>query len=149
MTVSTSELTAAAYANSTSACRTPDIRGSWVPPSSSTLDLKVVHSAGLLASNGWPATCSDLRITPQNGTAPYTLLIAPAYHPPVNITSPTKASMNCTIRLTHGQAFMLAVFDAAGNSFAFGPLHAGHTENLGCLAVAIVRDKSYSQDMEN
>jgi hypothetical protein len=44
--------------------------------------------------------------------------------------------MNYTIRLTHGQAFMIGVYDSAGNSFAFGPLHAGDSNNLGCLQVA-------------
>jgi hypothetical protein len=44
--------------------------------------------------------------------------------------------MNYTIRLTHGQAFMIGVYDSAGNSFAFGPLHAGDSDELGCLQVA-------------
>lgn len=30
---------------------------------------------------------------------------------------------------------MLGVFDSAGNSFAFGPLHAGRADDVGCLAV--------------
>jgi hypothetical protein len=79
---------------------------------------------------------SDIRVTPKNGTAPFTLLVAPAFHPPVNITSPSLSSMNYTIRLTHGQAFMIGVYDSAGNSFAFGPLHAGDSNALGCLQVA-------------
>lgn len=77
---------------------------------------------------------SDLTFTPQNGTAPYTLVIAPAFHPPVNITSSgPKNSMIYRVRLSHGQAFMAGVFDAAGNSFAIGPLHAGFTDNPSCL----------------
>ena len=60
-------------------------------------------------------------------------------HPPVNISSAGSGtsydSMNYTIRLTHGQAFMAGVFDSAGNSFAIGPLHAGASDQLGCLAV--------------
>lgn len=114
--------------------------GSWVTPPSSTLDVTVEHQAGVLASNGWPASCSDIRITPKNGTAPYTLLIAPAFHPPVNITSSTRSSMNYTVRLTHGQAFMLGVYDSAGNSFAFGPLHAGYASDVSCLAVLTGQD---------
>lgn len=134
MTVASTSQTNAAYANATSECRVPSIMGSWVTPPSSTLDVKVEHPVGELASNGWPAACSDIRVTPRNGTAPYTLLVAPAFHPPVNITG--TESMNYTVRLTHGQAFMLGVFDSAGNSFAFGPLHAGRSAELGCLAVA-------------
>lgn len=42
--------------------------------------------------------------------------------------------MNYTIRLTHGQAFMAGIFDSAGNSWAIGPLHAGHSTDLECLA---------------
>jgi hypothetical protein len=80
---------------------------------------------------------SDLQFIPKNGTAPYTLLIAPAFHPPVNISSSgDNYAMNYTIRLTHGQAFMAAVFDSAGNSWAVGPLHSGDSEDLECLAVA-------------
>lgn len=44
--------------------------------------------------------------------------------------------MNYTVRLTHGQAFMAAVYDSAGNSWAVGPLHAGESHNLACLATA-------------
>jgi hypothetical protein len=75
-------------------------------------------------------------VTPKNGTAPYTLLIAPAFHPPVNITASSMTSMNYTIRVTHGQAFMIGVYDSAGNSFAFGPLHSGDSDDLSCLQVA-------------
>jgi hypothetical protein len=77
---------------------------------------------------------TDLRFTPHNGTAPYTLLIAPAFHPPINITSSTSSPMNYTVRLSHGQAFMAGVYDSAGNSFAIGPFHAGASTDLGCLA---------------
>lgn len=77
---------------------------------------------------------------PKNGTPPYTTVIAPAQHPPVNISSvgsgASDNSMNYTIRLTHGQSFMAAVFDSAGNSWAAGPLHAGTSSDLSCLAVA-------------
>jgi hypothetical protein len=42
--------------------------------------------------------------------------------------------MNYTVRLTHGQAFMAAVYDSAGNSWAVGPMHAGQSNNLACLS---------------
>ncbi len=54
------------------------------------------------ATDGADNVGSDLQFTPQNGTGPYTLVIAPANHPPVNITAKSGA-MNYTIRLTHGQ----------------------------------------------
>ncbi|RSH92194.1 hypothetical protein EHS25_008609 [Saitozyma podzolica] len=135
-TVVPSELTADAYATSSSTCRASNVSGSWVTPPRDTLNVQVEGQYGNLATNGWPAACSDIRVTPKNGTAPFTLLVAPAFHPPVNITTPSLSSMNYTIRLTHGQAFMIGVYDSAGNSFAFGPLHAGDSNNLGCLQVA-------------
>lgn len=42
--------------------------------------------------------------------------------------------MNYTVRLTHGQAFMASVYDSVGNSFTVGPMHAGRSDNLECLA---------------
>lgn len=93
---------------------------------------------------------SDLKFTPKNGTGPYTLVIAPANHPPVNISSvgsgSSDNSMNYTIRLTHGQPFMAGVFDSAGNSFAIGPLHAGASDDLGCLAVKTGQKASKGED---
>lgn len=75
-----------------------------------TLDVAIAGLDGLVAENGWPATCSDLMFTPKNGTGPYTLLIAPAFHPPVNISSNTTFasdnSMNYTIRLVSGAALV-------------------------------------------
>jgi hypothetical protein len=81
--------------------------------------------------------------TPQNGTPPYTLIISPTQHPPVNIssssvtsTTPTDHGMNYTIRYTHGQAFMVSMFDSNGSSWAAGPLHAGQAlGGVECLAV--------------
>ncbi|KAK4687775.1 hypothetical protein P7C73_g2335, partial [Tremellales sp. Uapishka_1] len=150
MTVVPSNLTEAAYRNATSQCRATDIVASWVPPSSQQLDVDIVGAAGTISSSGWPDTCSDIRVTPKNGTAPFTLLIAPAYHPPVNITSNTTFasdnSMNYTVRLTHGQAFFVSVYDSAGNSWAFGPLHAGASDDVSCLAVTTgqrLADKSF------
>lgn len=81
-------------------------------------------------------TGSDLMFKPKNGTGPYTTVIAPAQHPPINISSVDSAdnSMNYTVRLTHGQAFMASVYDSAGNSWTVGPMHAGNSDHLACLA---------------
>jgi hypothetical protein len=80
-------------------------------------------------------TGSDLQFTPKNGTPPYTLVIAPAYHPPVNITGNSTAPLNYTIRMTHGQAFFASMYDKAGSSWAMGPFHAGTNKNVSCLQV--------------
>jgi hypothetical protein len=85
-----------------------------------------------------------LRFTPKNGTAPYTLIISPAMHPPVNISSnstfASDNSMNYTIRLSHGSAFWTTVFDATGASWSSGPYHAGTNKNVGCLATLTGQD---------
>lgn len=85
-----------------------------------------------------PRSGSDLRFTPKNGIAPYTLIISPAMHPPVNITSnstfASDNSMNYTIRLTHGMPFFATIFDDNGASWSSGPYHAGTNQNVGCLA---------------
>ncbi|ODN79681.1 hypothetical protein L202_03611 [Cryptococcus amylolentus CBS 6039] len=134
--VPSADLTAAAYQNTSSTCRTPNVLESWVTPANETLDVSVTGVSGDLAINAWPPSCSDIQFTPKNGTAPYTLLIAPAAHPPLNITSSDTSSINYTVHLTHGQAFMAALYDSAGNSWAYGPLHAGYSDNVKCLGVA-------------
>ncbi|WWC59487.1 uncharacterized protein I303_102043 [Kwoniella dejecticola CBS 10117] len=139
MTVVPSEETFDAYASPNSTCRAPDVLESWVTPANETLDVEVLGASGDVSWNAWPSTCSDLQINPKNGTPPYTLLVAPAAHPPVNITTST-LPINYTIRLTHGQAFMLGLYDSSGKSWAFGPLHAGESTDLSCLAVATGQD---------
>ncbi|OXG12774.1 hypothetical protein C366_05589 [Cryptococcus neoformans Tu401-1] len=141
-TVVPSELTAGAYEDEYSTCRTPDVLGSWVTPSSEILDVTVKGVSGDIAINAWPPACSDLQFTPNNGTAPYTLIIAPAAHPPVNITLADGSSVNYTVRLTHGQAFMAAMYDSKGNSWVYGPLHSGQSDDLSCLAVATGQEES-------
>ncbi|WVO16553.1 hypothetical protein L204_104232 [Cryptococcus depauperatus] len=140
--VPSANLTAEAYANNTSACRRPGVLESWATPINETLDVRVAGASGEVAINAWPPSCSDLQFTPKNGTAPYTLLIAPANHPPVNITSTAAVPLNYTIRLTHGQAFMVAMYDSAGNSWAYGPLHAGLSDDLECLIVATGQEEA-------
>ncbi|WRT64754.1 uncharacterized protein IL334_001688 [Kwoniella shivajii] len=135
MTVVPSEETFEAYSTPNSTCRTANVLESWVPPANETLEVEVMGSSGEVSWNAWPGVCTDLQINPKNGTPPYTLLVAPAAHPPVNITSST-LPINYTVRLTHGQAFMLSLYDSSGNSWAFGPLHAGDNDDLSCLAVA-------------
>ncbi|WWC86891.1 uncharacterized protein L201_001770 [Kwoniella dendrophila CBS 6074] len=135
VTVVPSDDTASAYTSPNSTCRRPDVLESWVPPRNETLDVEVLGISGEVSWNAWPIACSDLQINPKNGTPPFTLLVAPAAHPPVNITTST-LPINYTIRLTHGQAFMLGLYDSSGNSWAFGPLHSGESDDLSCLAVA-------------
>ncbi|WVQ98071.1 hypothetical protein IAU59_005193 [Kwoniella sp. CBS 9459] len=137
-TVVPNENTVEAYQTPNQGCRADDLVESWVPPGNETLDVAVTGLSGEVSWNAWPASCSDIQITPKNGTAPYTLLVAPASHPPVNITSSASGdiTLNYTVRLTHGQAFMLGLYDSSGASWAYGPLHAGESDDLSCLATA-------------
>ncbi|OCF45879.1 hypothetical protein I317_00367 [Kwoniella heveanensis CBS 569] len=137
-TVVPNEETFDAYNTPNQGCRADHLVESWVPPGNETLDVAVTGVSGAVSWNAWPAACSDLQITPKNGTAPYTLVVAPASHPPVNITSASSGdiTLNYTVRLTHGQAFMLGLYDSNGASWAFGPLHAGESDDLTCLATA-------------
>lgn len=50
-------LTAGAYASDDSQCRVRSVMGSWVTNQSKTLDVSVEGSSGLVAQNGWPASC--------------------------------------------------------------------------------------------
>ncbi|WVW78438.1 hypothetical protein I302_100392 [Kwoniella bestiolae CBS 10118] len=145
-TVVPSEDTFNAYATANSTCRAPNVLESWVPPANETLDVEVMGKSGDVSWNAWPASCSDLQINPKNGTPPYTLLVAPAAHPPVNITTST-LPINYTVRLTHGQAFMLGLYDSSGNSWAFGPLHAGASDDLACLAVTTGQQTPEEEEM--
>ncbi|WVR04643.1 hypothetical protein IAU60_001654 [Kwoniella sp. DSM 27419] len=135
-TVVPSELTVPAYSTPGEGCRADNIVESWVPSTNATLEVDVTGLSGAVSWNAWPAACSDLMVTPKNGTPPYTMLVAPAAHPPINITSASSGdtAMNYTIRLSHGQAFMLSVYDSAGASWAYGPLHAGTSDDLACMA---------------
>ena len=65
-------------------------------PPAQVLGMKVISSAtqGTLSRWGWPPSCTDLELQPIDdpssggikGTPPYTLTVAPALHPPLNIT---------------------------------------------------------------
>ncbi|WVF69781.1 hypothetical protein IAT40_004560 [Kwoniella sp. CBS 6097] len=147
-TVVPSEQTVDAYETPNQGCRADHLVESWVPPGNETLDVAVTGLSGEVSWNAWPAACSDIQITPKNGTAPYTLLVAPASHPPVNITSATSGdiTLNYTVRLTHGQAFMLGLYDSSGASWAFGPLHAGQSDDLTCLATATGQQATPKKD---
>lgn len=89
---------------------------------------------GPMSQYGWIDQCSDISITPKNGTPPYTLTIAPALHPPYNITSPDMRGINWTVGLSWATPFFLSVVDSAGNMWANGLLHSGAGTTSACLA---------------
>ncbi|KAF8898495.1 hypothetical protein BD779DRAFT_1484242 [Infundibulicybe gibba] len=96
------------------------------------LGVDAVVTDGPLSQFGWIPQCSDISVTPKNGTPPYTMTIAPALHPPMNITTKDMSSMNWTVSLTWASPFFISVADSAGNFWSNGPLHSGQgTDN--CL----------------
>ena len=127
--------------------KTPSCANVTSPP---TLDVQGYVSDGPFSRFGWIDQCTDLSIVPQNGTPPYTLTvnfyicisyyvqanchqIAPALHPPYNITSNT-APLNWTVSLSWASPFFVSLADANGNLWASGPLHAGGGGSIACLA---------------
>ncbi|KIK71398.1 hypothetical protein GYMLUDRAFT_977208 [Collybiopsis luxurians FD-317 M1] len=96
------------------------------------LDVDAEVATGALSQYGWPAQCSDITVTPKNGTGPYTFTVAPTLHPPVNITSSSASAMTWTIDLTWASPFFISVSDSAGSSWAYGPLHVGEGSD-SCL----------------
>ncbi|KII86379.1 hypothetical protein PLICRDRAFT_287211 [Plicaturopsis crispa FD-325 SS-3] len=95
------------------------------------MDVAATVSTGSFSQYGWVDQCTDLSVSPKNGTGPYTMTIAPALHPPVNITS--DSTMTWTVDLSWASPFFVAVHDSAGNSWANGPLHSGGGGPTGCL----------------
>ncbi|KAF9066059.1 hypothetical protein BDP27DRAFT_1424207 [Rhodocollybia butyracea] len=79
------------------------------------LDVEAEVPSGPLSQYGWPAVCSDITVTPKNGTGPYTFTIAPSSHPPLNITSQTTSPMTWKVSLTWASPFFISVADSAGN----------------------------------
>ncbi|KAJ7693687.1 hypothetical protein B0H17DRAFT_1159447 [Mycena rosella] len=72
-----------------------------------------VVNNGPLSQYGW---CSDIQLTPKNGTPPYILRralnavdVAPALHPPFNMTGKDQSAMNWTVNLSWGSPFFISV----------------------------------------
>jgi len=100
------------------------------PATALSVDAAVVN--GAFSQYGWVPQCTDIRVKPQNGTGPYTFTVAPALHPPLNITSNGDA-MNWTVSFSHGLPFFVSVVDSQGNGWAQGPLHSGDGPDTSCL----------------
>ncbi|KAI0639040.1 hypothetical protein C8Q77DRAFT_1078995 [Trametes polyzona] len=95
---------------------------------------------------GWIDQCSDISLKPTNGTPPYTYTIAPALHPPFNITSDTTDAVNWTVSLMYGMPFFVTVTDANGVGWTNGPLHANNAGSTSCLDLnAVLSGQSSNQ----
>ncbi|KAF8491300.1 hypothetical protein JB92DRAFT_3128440 [Gautieria morchelliformis] len=116
------------YSNSTS---TPQC-ANWTMPTS-TLSVKSESAQGALSMYGWVDSCSDIRVTPQGGTPPFTFTVAPALHPPLNITSNDMSPINWTVSLSWASPFFISLVDSTGLSWSNGPIHSGDGDTK-CLA---------------
>jgi hypothetical protein len=110
---------------------TPNCSNITFPP---VLDVQATVDNGQMSQFGWIDQCTDISILPKNGTAPYTLTIAPSLHPPYNITSNDMSSINWTNSLNYASEFYIGLYDSAGNMWSNGPLHSSGGGTIGCLA---------------
>ncbi|TFK76740.1 hypothetical protein BDN72DRAFT_890554 [Pluteus cervinus] len=108
------------------------------------LDVNAVVHDGPMSQFGWIDQCTDIAVTPTNGTPPYIFTIAPSLHPPYNITIPDMSTTNWTVSLSWASPFFISVADSQGNSWSQGPLHSGGGGPTDCLAVGATQDKSQS-----
>ncbi|KAL1709093.1 hypothetical protein EV121DRAFT_195744 [Schizophyllum commune] len=97
------------------------------------LDVDAQAHDGPLSQYGWPAQCTDIQATPKNGTGPYTLTVAPASHPPFNMTVGDMSAINWTVSMSWASPFFISVADSDHNSWSYGPLHAGEGTTSSCL----------------
>ncbi|KAJ7630590.1 hypothetical protein FB45DRAFT_915959 [Roridomyces roridus] len=99
------------------------------------LDVEGAVNIGPLSQYAWIDECTDIQVTPKNGTPPYTFTVAPALHPPHNTTGKDQSPMNWTVNLSWGSVFFISVVDADMNFWSFGPLHSGQgSGDLSCLS---------------
>ncbi|KAJ7102317.1 hypothetical protein B0H15DRAFT_768478 [Mycena belliarum] len=98
------------------------------------LDVAATVNTGPLSQYGWIDECSDIQVTPKNGTPPYIFTVAPTLHPPHNMTGTDHSPMNWTVSLSWGLSFFISVVDSDMNFWAYGPLHSGQGTSTGCLA---------------
>ncbi|KAI0662477.1 hypothetical protein C8Q70DRAFT_561422 [Cubamyces menziesii] len=101
---------------------------------------------GTWSQYGWVDQCSDISLKPVNGTPPYTYTIAPALHPPFNITSHTTDAVNWTVSLMYGMPFFVTVSDANGIGWTNGPLHPTGAGSTKCLDLDSALGKQSSSD---
>ncbi|KAJ7809218.1 hypothetical protein B0H13DRAFT_2150502 [Mycena leptocephala] len=89
---------------------------------------------GPMSQYGFIDQCTDLFVTPRSGKPPYTLTVAPALHPPYNITSNSMDAIDWTVSLSWSFPFFLSLVSADGQMWSNGPLHAGGFGPSDCLA---------------
>ncbi|KAJ7293182.1 hypothetical protein C8J57DRAFT_1268326 [Mycena rebaudengoi] len=124
---------------------TPSCNNATFPPGSLEVDVAVNSGASSsLSQYGWVDQCSDIQVTPKNGTPPYTFTIAPTLHSPQNVTGVDQSPMNWTVNLSWGSSFFLSVVDSEFNFWSWGPLHSGKGSTAECLSANAASDSEKS-----
>ncbi|KAF9786026.1 hypothetical protein BJ322DRAFT_1057487 [Thelephora terrestris] len=90
-----------------------------------SLSVQGLVENGPISAYGWIDQCTDISLIPQNGTPPFTMLIAPALHPPYKIMSYDMSPINWTVSLSWASPFFITLTDANGISWSNGPQHSG------------------------
>ncbi|KAI0320439.1 hypothetical protein OF83DRAFT_1169305 [Amylostereum chailletii] len=88
------------------------------------MDVEAEDHQGQWSQYGWVEECTDITVTPKNGTPPYTFTVAPALRPPLNITSTSRDAISWTVSLDFGFPFFISLVDSQGNKWSNGPLHS-------------------------
>ncbi|KAF8996260.1 hypothetical protein BDQ17DRAFT_1364686 [Cyathus striatus] len=110
---------------------TPNCSAIPTPPQ---LGVKAKVENGPLSRFGFIDQCTDISVTPTNGVPPYTMTVAPALHPPFNLTSTGMNPLNWTVSLSWASPFFISMFDSGGNAWSAGPLHSGGPgQTTSCL----------------
>lgn len=97
-----------------------------------------VAGGGPLSQYGFIDQCTDVSITPKNGTPPFTLTVAPALHPPYIITSNTLDPIVWTVSMSRGMPFFMSLVSSDGFMWQNGPMHSGGNGPTDCLAPGTV-----------
>jgi len=98
------------------------------------LDVEATVPGGPMSQYGFINQCTDLFVQPKSGKPPYTLTVAPALHPPFNITSDGMDPIDWTVSLSWAFPFFLSLQSSDGKLWSNGPLHAGGPGSSDCLA---------------
>ncbi|KAJ7263673.1 hypothetical protein B0H12DRAFT_1103394 [Mycena haematopus] len=98
------------------------------------LNVEATVPGGPMSQYGVINQCTDLSVTPKSGKPPFTLTVAPALHPPYNITSNSMDPIDWTVSLSWSFPFFLSLVSADGQMWSNGPLHAGGFGPSDCLA---------------
>ncbi|KAG9051532.1 hypothetical protein FS837_004042 [Tulasnella sp. UAMH 9824] len=108
---------------------TEDMAGKCANFSFPATSLAVESSVG---QYGWIPSCTDLVVKPTSGTPPYTFTVAPALHPPFNITNVGSEGVTWKVQLQWAIPFFVSLTDSTGLTWSYGPLHAGQGDE-SCL----------------